>query len=389
MYDVIIAGAGPAGCAAANILSKKGFKVAIFEKAELPRDKSCGGGVAIRCKDSLDRLSVDIGEVSLQEYKGFNLSFNNHSAKTNLGRTIGWGVYRKDFDWLLAQNAIYNGARVTHKTVNCFEENDGIIRVSTDHGFFDTKILLAGDGINSVVRKGLGIEYDTNKIGVCSVCEVKTTPEKIEEFNDLTHLDFSYLQKGFVWAFPKKQGNTINVGVGGYIESMKKNHVSLNDILHRFVTTHNISDKIDRPHGALIPFGGTVTRYGMDNILLLGDAAGFASPLSGEGIPYALESGIIAADCVTQFFENQTPLLDNYTRNIFPLAKEINEYALTLQNKLFGSDSHRKHIVKMCATNEYVMDVISKIFLHIIPYEEGIKKLSTLRLLPSMLKASI
>jgi len=81
MYDVIVVGAGPAGCAAANILSKKGFKVIVFEKTKLPRDKPCGGGIAIRCKKSLELLDIDINEVSLQEYKGFNLSFYDQIAK--------------------------------------------------------------------------------------------------------------------------------------------------------------------------------------------------------------------------------------------------------------------------------------------------------------------
>lgn len=56
---------------------------------------------------------------------------------------------------------------------------------------------------------------------------------------------------------------------------------------------------------------------------------------------------------------------------------------------MFGSDAHRRHIVKMCASNDYFTEIVSKIFTRIIPYEEGVKRLSTVRLLPSIIKGSI
>lgn len=59
---------------------------------------------------------------------------------------------------------------------------------------------------------------------------------------------------------------------------------------------------------------------------------------------------------------------------------------MILQNKLFGSDSHRRRIVKMCSQNDYLLETISKIFMHIIPYEEGIKRLSTVNLLISTIR---
>ena len=86
-------------------------------------------------------------------------------------------------------------------------------------------------------------------------------------------------------------------------------------------------------------------------MLLLGDAAGLVSPLTGEGIPYAMQSGIKGADCAIKYFEDQTSLIESYTRAIDPITEEINNYGLTLQNKLFGSDLHRKNIIKRCYSN--------------------------------------
>lgn len=383
MYDVAIVGAGPAGSSAANILADKGFKVIILEKEVLPRYKCCAGGISLCCLSSLYKLDIDINEVALQEYKGFALKYREVVAEANLGRTIGWGVYRDEFDNLLAKSAIYNGSRITQEKVLGFKEENGYIKVKTENGTRDTKLLFGADGLRSIIRKQLNIEYDKNKIGFCLDSEVKATTDVIEEFHDLLFLDFSYLERGFAWIFPKKQGNTINIGLGGYLNSIQSKNVNLKDLLYNFVRSQHTIDDIGSIKGALLPFGGTVNCFGKGNIILLGDAAGLSSPLDGEGISYALESGIIGAECAIKHFEEQIPLAELYNEAIEPLKKEINDYALTLQNKLYGSDFHRKHFVQKCASNDKLMETISKIFTHIISYEEGVKMLSPLNILVS------
>ena len=71
-------------------------------------------------------------------------------------------------------------------------------------------------------------------------------------------------------------------------------------------------------------------------MILLGDSAGLASTLTGEGIPYAMEGGIIGANSAIQYFEDQIPLVESYSNDIQPISTEINKYAIILQNKLFG-----------------------------------------------------
>ena len=204
MIDVGIVGAGPAGCAAAILLAKKGFNVTIFEKEKIPRYKACGGGVAMRCGKSLLELGIDIEEVALQKYKGFIISYADLEAKSDLNDTIGWGVYREDFDYLLAQNAVYNGANIRRIKVNGIKEMNEKILLSTDCGIKKIDVLFAADGIKSTIRDNLNIFYDDNKLGFCLVSEVNENKNKINNFNDFLHLDFSYLKKGFCWAFPKK-----------------------------------------------------------------------------------------------------------------------------------------------------------------------------------------
>ena len=102
--------------------------------------------------------------------------------------------------------------------------------------------------------------------------------------------------------------------MGGYLNSIQALNVSLYDLLHRFFKSQNKFNDMGKVKGALLPFGGTVNCFGRGNTILLGDAAGLSSPLDGEGIPYALESGIIGAECAMRYFDEQIPLIELYSK---------------------------------------------------------------------------
>jgi len=375
-YDVVIVGAGPAGSSAAMILADKGFKVAIFEKEKLPRPKPCGGGVSKYCKDSLKRLNIDMNKVTQQEYRGYMVSYNDLSARWDAEEVVGWGVYREDFDYAITKNAINTGATLFNERVKGFKEKNGIIKVATDSGQIETSVLFGADGVNSIVRKNLGIPFDRDKLGFCYVSEVKANKKTIDSYDVFLNLDFSHLKNGYIWVFPKADGKTLNVGLGTYLVAMRNSNVDFKELLIKFVKDRKISDRLDNIHGAMIPFGGTVDCFGKNNVLLLGDAAGLVSPLDGEGLPYALKSGIIAAESAIKFFEKEEPLVESYKKDISPLAEEINVHGLRLQRRLYGNNIHRRLIVELCVDNPSLLEIIGKIILHTIPHNEAVQKLS-------------
>ena len=385
-YDVIIVGAGPAGNASAKLLAEKGFNIAIIEKEKLPRNKVCSGMISKRCISSLKKLDVDIDEVSLQSYKGFVLRFKDFSVNYHWNKDYIWGVNRKDFDYHLTNKSIDSGAILINEKATGFKEENNIIKVHTKKGVIKARVLLAADGINSTVRNCMEIKYDKRKIGVGVAAEIKTTDKKIQQLDSMITVDFSYLKEGVSYIMPKIKGGTIHISMGTYADSIKNAGISLKELLRKFGTERNIFENLNDIHGAVIPLGGTVDSFGNRNVILLGDAAGLVSCFSGEGIPYALESGIIAADCTVNFFEKKEPLADSYHNSIQHLAKEINDYSLTLQKRLFGSDRHRERVVKTCGKNEDLLNILSDIFTQEITYKEGVKKLSPMRLLPSMIK---
>lgn len=387
MLDISIVGAGPAGSSAAKILAENGFKVAIFEKERLPRHKHCGGGVSIYCSKYLEQLDVDIQKASLQDYTGFSLSYGDLSAKCDLKTTIGYGVYREDFDYLITESAIKAGSILNNKKITGLKKVKNYYNLLTKNGSYKTKYVLGADGINSTIRKCIGIPYERDKLAVSLEAEVKTTRKKIEEYNNMVNLDLKYFDQGYAWDFPKIGKKTINFGVGTFLTTSKNMEVPLREVFYRFLKDKGFKNNIKDVHGALLPFRGTVDYFGKENVILIGDAAGLVSPLSGEGVPYALESGITVANCIKDHFNDDNFALQNYEERLSHLKTELNKHAIVLQNKLYGTDSHRKLIVRICKENPRLIEDIGKIFMHMISYESGVTKFSTINLIPKIINA--
>lgn len=385
MLDISIVGAGPAGSSAAKILAEHGFKVAIFEKEKLPRHKHCGGGVSIYCSKYLKQLDVDIKQASLQDYTGFSLSYGDLSARCDLKTTIGYGVYREDFDFLITEAAKKAGSIVYNEKVISFKKEKNYYNILTKKGSYKTKYILGADGISSTIRKCLDIPYDKEKLAISIEAEVKATQKKIEEYENMVNLDLKYFDQGYAWDFPKIGKKTINFGVGTFLTASKNMEVPLKEVFFRFLKDKGFKNNVKDIHGALLPFRGTVEYFGKENVILIGDAAGLVSPLSGEGVPYALESGITAANCIKDYFNEDYFVLQNYEERLSHLKTELNHHAIILQNKLYGNDSHRKLIVRVCKENPRLIEDIGKIFMHMISYKTGVSKFSTINLIPKII----
>ncbi len=387
-YDIIIVGAGPAGSAASIILANKGFKVAIIEKKNLPRHKHCGGCISSRSISSLQKLGINIESVSLHKYKGFTMRYGDLVTGYDWGDMKVYGVYREVFDYAITNKAIDAGVVILKNQVKKLRMEDDIIFVFLDNdNILETKVLFGADGIHSIIRKEIGVTYQKNKLGFCLETEVPATDEIIDSYNDRLSLDFSYFKEGYIWAFPKKLGKTINIGFGTDFHTVKNSKIPIKEILQRYAQDKGLS--LPRIHGAFIPFGGTVDCFGRNTVILLGDAAGLVSPLSGEGISYALESGIYAAESAIDFFEHNTPLLESYSRKLNSIKNEINIYGLQLQKKMYRGRTHRKLMFKMCSKNQDIMKKLGEIFTQKITYEQGVKQLTPLKLLPAMVKALV
>lgn len=307
--EVIVAGAGPAGAAAAAHLVHAGRSVLLVDRCRFPRDKVCGDFVGPAAIVELERLGVTSypGFADTARIRGAALFLDGELLIRRdipaLG-TVGFGrvVPRLRLDHWVLQAALSAGAgllagdRVTGYTVE-----PGGVRVTTAAGRrLRARALVGADGSTSCVARVLR----GRKVGPGNrILAVRAYYTGVQGPADEAVLMFTRTSfPGYCWLFPTGAG-TANVGLGMVLETVPRTVDRLAGLLARTVA----DDPALAPRLADAGLEGRVTAWPLttydprepvtgDRVVLVGDAAGFTNPLNGEGIQYALASGRWAAD---------------------------------------------------------------------------------------------
>lgn len=350
-YDVIIAGAGPAGSTAGYILNKYGFKVLVIDKAVFPRQKLCGGLITFKTYELIKRifnLSKDdlknlIG-FSSKRYKVFyqdKLIFSGVSDKTFCF------IQRDKYDSFFLNILKKQGVDVIEGEcivdVN-YHKNE--IITSSNHRI-KAKYIIGADGVNSIIRKNIPVfDFKRWKNNLAIAIETFT-----DEFTtDEPHIYLGFIDMGYGWVFPNK--NRTILGMGRLIGSgSKKLITSFKVFLKKF---HLKS--LDSTKGHLFPYGNFLKRLAYDNIILAGDAGGIVDPLLGEGIFYAHRSGELSGLSIYyhNYYKRKYPLGDIYTTLMEKYLYPQLRYALKV----------RRIFLRKSFLSQYVLARISFIFLH-------------------------
>ncbi|MDE7311245.1 MAG: NAD(P)/FAD-dependent oxidoreductase [Eubacterium sp.] len=319
MYDVIVAGAGPAGCTAAKVLAEKGCRVLLVEKFKMPRYKSCSG---ILIKKTMELTRSYFGEpvpesAMCAPADNRGMVFTNDVGKEYRFEQEGCNVWRSQFDGWLAGKAAQSGAVV----------RDNTIAVSVEEAKGAVSVTLRGACTEKYSKKTYieKARYLLDCEGVAGMLKrkiIKNPPACITTFQAFyegsvcldPHYFYAYLQpelSGYDAWFNVKDGMLI-FGVAGkdtgkirqfydrFLAYMKKNHGLQ-------ITKRVKSEKWLMPH--IRP--GCYIDYGTGRVLFAGEAAGFLNPM-GEGISAAMESGYCAACALARHFENLEMLYADY-----------------------------------------------------------------------------
>lgn len=291
-YDVVVVGAGPAGSSAAFGLASRGARVALVEKAAMPRFKPCGGGVTRR---AAALLPFDISDVVDRQCFSADLMLRDaglHFSVTRAYPLISMTM-RDNFDHLLYTKAQSAGARAVDgcrvQDVACNGER---VEVATDRGTFTSRFVVAADGARSNVAQCGGWTGKTPVVPLVD-WEIPVADEVLDSFAGCARFEFGPVPAGYAWIFPKK--SHLSVGLGTY----KRDVTDLKNKLQNFLNTAGIVPIDDiRRHGHFIPLHPRPDGFVKKRIILVGDAAGFIDPVTGEGITYAIESGQAAAQAL-------------------------------------------------------------------------------------------
>jgi geranylgeranyl reductase family protein len=306
--DVIVAGAGPAGAAAAITLSRAGREVLLVDKATFPRDKCCGDGLTTLALREAEALGLQpsavpswtvVREAWLRSPSGrevcLPLPINGQFAAI---------TPRIELDHALVELAVKEGARLIEAdAVTGVDQRDDAVDVTLASGRRASAAqLVAADGMWSPVRKALGLDvsgylgewhgfrqYATNVTGPAA--------ERLYVWFDAD------LLPGYAWSFPLA-GNRANVGFGLLrdgprpIRDMK---AIWPELLHRAHIRAALGEdaQMEGRHTAWpIPARVDTAPLASGRVLFAGDAAMATDALTGEGIGQAMLTGRLAAEAV-------------------------------------------------------------------------------------------
>jgi len=293
-FDVAIIGSGPSGASAAFHLAKKGISTVIIEKETLPRYKTCGGGLVYR---GLKNLPFDISEVIERQFHtvdiflGDTLHFKTHREKPTVTM-----IMRDSFDNLIVEKAKEFGVTLleNHKLKNLVFETDKTILETSEENISAT-FIIAADGALSPTAKMAGWKEDTRKLIPALEYEVEVPEEDFNRLKDEVRFDIDAIPYGYAWNFPKK--NHLSVGVA----SARRTKINLKKYYTEYLKTIGITTILsESQHGFQIPVSPRTDGFVKNNVFLIGDAAGFADPITAEGISNALYSGVLAAEAIIE-----------------------------------------------------------------------------------------
>lgn len=315
-YDLLIVGAGPAGSFAAELLAKGGAKVALFDGRPEGEPKACGGGVTAKALKAWPQLLNAVGR-TITELDLYSPS----SKRLHLALDEPFAIYsRIAFDCYLRDRARDAGAKIIAEKISArkTKRTESDWKLKGDSGSDWTgAVLIGADGANSGIAKMLAGPLPPSDM------EVAFGYRAPLPVNDIAPTVVAFLPGwvGYAWAFPRP--DHISFGIATTQDSFE--HQPLDDLLWRFMigyyrqcegdAVNFWQIETDTPESTRINehLRSTAERYAAripglaaktwdsrkvcgDDWALLGDAAGFADPVTGEGIYYALRSAELFAE---------------------------------------------------------------------------------------------
>ncbi len=294
-FDVAIIGSGPSGASTAFQLAAKGIRTVIIEKSILPRYKTCGGGFVYRGRKL---LPFAIDNVIEKEFNtvDIHLGKNLHFSTKREDPTISM-VMRDSFDHLITKKAQQLGTTLleNHKLTGLEFHKEHVV-LETSKGNYTANFVIAADGALSPTAKMAGWKEDTRKLIPALEYEVEVSDEDFKRWSEIVRFDIDAIPYGYAWSFPKK--NHLSIGVA----STKRTKLNLKKYYQEYIeNTLGIKSVINEAqHGFQIPIAPRTDGFVKNNVFLIGDAAGFADPITAEGISNAILSGNLVAEAILE-----------------------------------------------------------------------------------------
>ncbi len=285
-WDLVVVGAGPAGSATAlgALTADPTLRVLLLDRADFPRDKSCGDGIAPHVLDALRTVGVDDVADGWTPLRRLRLSQGGADVARDLARPV-WVIPRAVFDARLVERATRAGATLRrHRVRDVRVTHAGVVLDGTLHA----SVVVGADGAHSVVAPAAGARPGRRALALRGYA-----PTPAERRGEQVIVFGARRQPSYAWSFDRGDG-LANVGYGELLgrHAHPASRAEMLDRLEELLPGSVAGGTRWRGHH--LPLSGWRWQQPDGRLLLVGDAAGLVNPMTGEGIYYAVATGILA-----------------------------------------------------------------------------------------------
>lgn len=281
-YDIVVVGAGPAGSSAAHAAAQRGAKVLLIDRRQHI-------GIPVQCAEFVPQwISRHASFSSACVVQTVDKMVTHLPDGTSYEmKSPGYMLDRSLFDKELAASAVSSGGKISIETraVNLSPEGL-IVERGSKRELIHSKVFIGADGAHSSIARF---------VGQPSLKSIVALQHEVLMSEPQNHVDVYFhkdYEGGYAWFFPK--GRTANVGVGIIAQETTLLSKRMDHFLDYLVGSRKLSSvEIVAKTGGSIPCEKP-RRTVFDNILLVGDAAGHAHPITGAGVLNAVIAGEIA-----------------------------------------------------------------------------------------------
>lgn len=338
--NVIIIGAGPAGCSASFYLSKAGISHVIVDKDVFPRDKICGDALSGKVTNQLRRLDPlwldELHTTGTKFTPSYGVTFSSPNGAavdipfrgdpSSMKHSPGYISKRIDFDHFLFQKLDPNNATVLEgERVKDVVIGKDEVNVVTANYAIKAPLLISAEGAHSMVAKkyaNISLERDHHCAGL------RQYYIGVSGLHDQGFIELHFVREalpGYFWIFPLPNGQA-NVGIGMLSKYVSKHKVNLKQLMQEVIASEQFRDRfkdaepLEDMRGWGLPLGSKRRSISGDRFILAGDAASLIDPFTGEGIGNAMFSGKWAAERAVEALERNdlsADFLAEYDRTVY------------------------------------------------------------------------
>ncbi len=325
-YDVVVIGAGPAGSVTSTIIAQAGYRVLMLEKASV-----CSSPCAGCITSVIPPSNVIQSKITRMRTYFPDLTYHDNDV-------YGFVVDRRLFDTMLVSEAMEAGVEVRwNSPLNSIRSNF----IEYKGGKVKGRVIIGADGVFSRTARFLGLKKQ--KIAICAQYHLKGI--KVLSQTGEIYFNTKYAPGGYAWVYPTGK-DSAKVGIGTTCLTSPRRY------LDRFIRSlaGRFKGEITEYITGALPVGALREKLCYGNILLVGDSAGMAHPITGAGINNAMLAGEIAGRTIIDALErNDLTILNEYEIKVRKLFKSLTK-ALEKRKRLDACVSNQelqKHLPEL------------------------------------------